>query len=182
MKFVLGSKNQAKKRAAVRVIEHCMENSTISSVSVPSGVSDQPMSDAETRRGAINRAMAAAQGAYGIGLEGGVHMLEGVMYLCNWGALATPEGEVYTAAGAQIPLPEELADEIRNGKELGDAVDRYFNKKQIRMSEGAMGMLTAQLVPRDALFEHIMRLLIGQLLYRHRSTPADCNSGSMRLE
>ena len=169
MKFILGSENQAKQRAVSRIVERYIEKSTVSSASVPSGVNAQPMTEEETRQGAINRAVAAAQGAYGIGLEGGVHMIAGTMYLCNWGALVTPEGQLFTAAGAQIPLPQALAEEIRNGKELGNAVDHYFKKQNIRMSEGAMGMLTAQVVPRDALFEHIMQLLIGQLLY---SAPA----------
>ena len=169
MKFILGSENQAKQRAVSRIVERYIENSTVSSASVSSGVNAQPMTEEETRQGAINRAVAAAQGAYGVGLEGGVHMIAGTMYLCNWGALVTPEGQLFTAAGAQIPLPQALAEEIRNGKELGNAVDHYFKKQNIRMSEGAMGMLTAQVVPRDALFEHIMQLLIGQLLY---SAPA----------
>ncbi len=169
MKFILGSENQAKQRAVSRIVERYIEKSTVSSASVPSGVNAQPMTEEETRQGAINRAVAAAQGAYGVGLEGGVHMIAGTMYLCNWGALVTPEGQLFTAAGAQIPLPQALAEELRNGKELGNAVDHYFKKQNIRMSEGAMGMLTAQVVPRDALFEHIMQLLIGQLLY---SAPA----------
>ncbi|PID20691.1 inosine/xanthosine triphosphatase [Sporosarcina sp. P3] len=165
MKFVLGSENQAKKRAVVHIIKRFLENSTITSASVPSSVSAQPMSAEETRQGAINRSIATAKDAYGIGLEGGVHMMGDTMYLCNWGALTTPEGETFTAAGAQIPLPEELADEIHRGKELGEVVDAYFKKQNVRMTEGAMGMLTAQLIPRDVLFEHIMQLLIGQLLY-----------------
>ncbi|PIC65209.1 inosine/xanthosine triphosphatase [Sporosarcina sp. P13] len=171
MKFVLGSENQAKLRAVIRTIERHMGNSTVSSAAVASGVSTQPINDEETRQGAINRAVAASalEHTYGIGLEGGVRMIEETMYLCNWGALATPEGQIFTAAGAQIPLPEELADEIRSGKELGDAVDQYFKKQNIRLSEGAMGMLTAQTVPRDVLFEHIMQLLIGQFLYHKTS-------------
>ncbi|WP_153730698.1 DUF84 family protein [Sporosarcina obsidiansis] len=172
MKFVLGSKNQAKMRAAVRTIERYIDNSNVSSAPVASGVSAQPMSDEETRQGAINRAVAASElqdDTYGIGLEGGVRMIDQTMYLCNWGALVAPNGHIYTAAGAQIPLPEDLAAEIKNGTELGDAVDHYFKKQQIRLSEGAMGMLTAQVVPRDVLFEHIMQLLIGQYLYSNPS-------------
>ncbi|WP_301109418.1 DUF84 family protein [Sporosarcina sp.] len=168
MKFILGSENQAKLRAVSRIVKQHLVGSEISSVSVQSGVSAQPMSDLETRQGAINRAMAVCalrEDAYGIGLEGGVRMIEGTMYLCNWGALTTPDGKTFTAAGAQIPIPEALAAEIRKGIELGDAVDQYFKKQDIRMSEGAMGMLTAQAVPRDVLFEHIMQLLIGQFLY-----------------
>ena len=173
MKFITGSENQAKMRAATRMIERYLGNRDISSASVASGVSPQPMSDEETRQGAINRAVAASalqEDTYGIGLEGGGRIIGRTMYLCNWGALATPDGQVFTAAGAQIPLPEDLAAEIKNGKELGDAVDHYFKKQQIRLSEGAMGMLTAQTVPRDVLFEHIMQLLIGQFLYSKASS------------
>ncbi|GKV64771.1 MULTISPECIES: DUF84 family protein [unclassified Sporosarcina] len=168
MKFILGSENQAKLRAVSNIVEQYLSGSDISSVSVPSGVNAQPMSDMETRQGAINRAEAVCslhEDAYGIGLEGGVRLVGDSMYLCNWGALTTPDGKTFTAAGAQIPLPETLASEIRKGIELGDAADQYFQKQDIRMSEGAMGMLTAQMVPRDVLFEHIMQLLIGQFLY-----------------
>ncbi|AXH99493.1 DUF84 family protein [Sporosarcina sp. PTS2304] len=168
MEFVLGSENQAKLRAVAHTIERYVVDSTVSSATVPSGVSAQPMSDEETRQGAINRAIAASslRDTYGVGLEGGVRMIENTMYLCNWGALVTPNAKIFTAAGAQIPLPETLAMDICNGRELGDAVDQYFNKQNIRMSEGAIGMLTAQMIPRDELFEHIMKLLIGQFLYQ----------------
>lgn len=165
MKFMLGSENEAKKRAASNTIARYITGATVASVSVPSGVSAQPLSEEETLQGAINRALAAKSDAIGIGLEGGVDTIGQTMYLCNWGALAMPDGRLFTAAGAKIPLPDELADEIRKGNELGDAVDGYFQQRDIRMKEGAMGMLTAQLVPRDVLFEHILQLLIGQLLY-----------------
>lgn len=168
MKFILGSTNSAKVNAAERMLQHFFPESTLAAEKAPSGVSAQPLSDDETRTGAINRAVAIASkhaDSYGIGLEGGVRTIDGQMYLCNWGALVTPTSDILTAGGAQIPLPEELANEIRNGKELGDAVDAYFQKQGIRHSEGAMGMLTAQAVKRDELFEHILKLLLGQLLY-----------------
>lgn len=173
MDFILGSENQAKLRAVQQVIGQHLENCRIDARNVPSGVSAQPLSDVETMQGAVNRAKTAGalqEGTYGIGLEGGVRRINGAMYMCNWGALAAPDGEIFTAGGAQIPLPEELAEEIRNGRELGDAVDQFFKKQNIRLSEGAMGMLTAQAVRRDTLFEHIMQLLIGQLLYSRQSS------------
>ena len=84
---------------------------TIAEAEVGSGVSDQPFGDEETRLGAMNRALWASslkEGAIGIGLEGGVRLLEGQMYLCNWGALVLPDGTKFTAGGAQIPLPQQL--------------------------------------------------------------------------
>jgi len=168
MKFIIGSTNQAKVKAAREVIESHFPGSELSSMKVPSGVKDQPFGDEETRVGALNRAANAANeanGAIGIGLEGGIRMQGEEMFVCNWGALVLPSGKSFTAAGAQIPLPDEIASELQNGRELGVVVDEYFKASGIRHSEGAIGMFTANAITRDKLFEHVMQLLIGQLKY-----------------
>ena len=168
MEFVIGSINNAKVKAATIMVNRYFPGSLITSVDVASGVNNQPYGDVETRNGALNRARNAALtsvSAIGIGLEGGVRMLEGEMYVCNWGALVLPTGKTYTAAGAQIPLPAEIANGVKAGKELGIVVDDYFHGQGIRHSEGAIGMLTAQTVTRDQLFEHVLQLLCGQYLY-----------------
>ena len=72
--------------------------------------------------------------------------------------------------GAQIPLPEEIALEIRQGKELGPVIDKYFDALGLRQKEGAMGMFTAGAVTRVDLFTHIVHLLIGQLKYHISET------------
>ncbi|MFC5604467.1 DUF84 family protein [Sporosarcina koreensis] len=172
MKFIIGSTNQAKVNAARAVIESHFPGSELEEVKVPSGVKDQPFGDEETRTGALNRATNAAneQGdAIGIGLEGGVRVVGEEMFVCNWGALALPSGKSFTAGGAQIPLPEEIASELRDGRELGIVVDEYFKASGIRFSEGAIGMFTAHAVTRDKLFEHVMQLLIGQLKYYEKA-------------
>lgn len=168
MEFVIGSTNNAKVKAATVIVNRYFPGSRVTSVDVASGVNSQPFGDEETRNGALNRARNAALtsvNAIGIGLEGGVRMLEGEMYLCNWGAFVLPTGKSYTAAGAQIPLPTEIAKGIKSGKELGIVVDDYFHDQGIRHSEGAIGMLTAQIVTRDQLFEHVLQLLCGQFIY-----------------
>lgn len=168
MNFVIGSMNPAKVKAARTIITEYFPESELFPVEVQSGVSDQPIGDIETRKGALNRAEKAAntkQGAVGIGLEGGVRMQEGEMFVCNWGALVLPCGKSFTAAGAQIPLPLEIAEELQKGRELGNVVDEYFQSSDIKHSEGAIGMFTAHVVTRDILFEHVMRLVIGQLKY-----------------
>ncbi|MCG7344440.1 DUF84 family protein [Sporosarcina sp. ACRSL] len=168
MNFIIGSTNQAKVKAARTVLESHFPSFELSEVKVPSGVKDQPIGDEETRTGALNRATNAANqavGAIGIGLEGGVRLLGDEMFVCNWGALVLPSGNSFSAAGAQIPLPKEIAVELLKGRELGVVVDDYFQANGIRNSEGAIGMFTALAVTRDKLFEHIMQLLIGQLNY-----------------
>lgn len=168
MDFIIGSANPAKVNAARRIIALHFPQAVIEATEVGSGVSEQPFGDEETRLGALNRALRAAslkERAIGIGLEGGVRTLEGQVFLCNWGALKLPDGTKFTAGGAQIPLPPEIAEEMLNGKELGPVVDKYFKRQGIRQKEGAIGMLTAQAVKRDELFEHVLQLLLGQLKY-----------------
>ena len=168
MKFVIGSTNQAKVQATKEVLAIHFPEAAVTSIETNSGVSNQPFSDEETRFGAINRALRASglqENAIGIGLEGGVRILEEKLYVCNWGALVLPSGERFIAGGAQIPLPEEVAKEIRSGKELGPVIDSYFSAKGLRQKEGAMGMFTAGAVTRVDLFTHILHLLTGQLKY-----------------
>lgn len=168
MDFVIGSKNNAKVQAVKDVLAIHFPSSQVTSIEISSGVSNQPYSDEETRLGAVNRALRASNlqaGGIGIGLEGGVRSLGEQLYICNWGALVLPDGTRLTAGGAQIPLPEKIAIEIRKGKELGPVIEAYFNREGLRKKEGAMGVFTSGAVTRVDLFTHIMHLLIGQLQY-----------------
>ena len=160
----IASKNPAKINAVASTMEGLDYEFELASAEADSGVSDQPKSLAETRLGAINRAktMSAESVDIAIGLEGGIYELEGEMYLCNWGALATNDGKIYTAAGAQLPLPEEIAEKLRAGGELGPVMDAYVNESGVRHHKGAVGVLTAGVVNRDEMFSHIVKLLFGQ--------------------
>ncbi|WP_033542274.1 DUF84 family protein [Planococcus sp. CAU13] len=167
MKIAVASKNPAKIRA---VSEACAElnlNVEVIAAETESGVAAQPFSLSETRLGAVNRATAAlAAGAdLAIGLEGGVYELEGILYLCNWGAMATADGAIFTAAGAQIPLPETIAEQLRAGRELGPVMDDFANETGVRKHIGAIGILTAGGVDRGEMFGHVVKLLIGQFQY-----------------
>lgn len=165
MKIVIGTNNKAKTKAVQTVARLYYPEAEYENMDIPSGVSDQPMSNEETRRGAMNRAKQSVEmsnATFGVGLEGGVHEIDGTMYICNWGALATNDGKIYTATGAGIPLPEEIASQLRNGGELGPIMNVYTNKNDIRQNEGAIGVFTNGLVNRSEMFEHIMLLLLGQ--------------------
>ena len=132
------------------------------------GVLDQPFSSEETRNGAINRAKntsIATNADFSFGLEGGVEEIDGIMYCVNWGAVALKNGTIYTAAGASFMLPEEIAVQLREGRELGPVMDRFTSKKNIRHHEGAVGIFTSGLINRKQMFEHIVTLLVGQVYY-----------------
>ncbi|WP_144838737.1 DUF84 family protein [Metaplanococcus flavidus] len=164
LKIAVASQNPAKIRAVTECFSELGIEAEIISTETESGVASQPFSIEETRQGAVNRASAALSKGFdlAIGLEGGVFELEGSMYLCNWGAMAGSGGKLYTAGGAQIPLPEEIARELKNGFELGPVMDHYANETGIRHHKGAIGILTGGLVNRGDMFGHIVKLLVGQ--------------------
>ncbi len=165
----VGTENPAKIRAVARLIEQLGLQAQIKSFAVDSGVSAMPMSDRETRRGAMNRAAAAlkAEGGsdYGIGMEGGVDTLDGVMFLVNWGAVCDRRGRMKTAGGARIVLPRALADGVCAGHELGELADAYAHMKNVHSRGGTIGLLTAGRVTRSDMFLHILLLIFG--LYEH---------------
>lgn len=166
--IAIGTKNKAKTAAIQNIVSKYFDNLEFEQFAVPSNVSEQPFTSDETRQGAVNRALNTwhASGAdLNFGLEGGVHEIEGHMYCCNWGAVALKDGTVITASGAQFLLPEEIAEQLRAGKELGPIMDDYTKQQDIRSSLGAVGIFTAGLVDRTEMFEHIVKLLIGQYLF-----------------
>ena len=169
VRVAIGTENKAKIGAVESVVRKVLPLAVFETIDIPSNVSAQPITDEETRQGAINRAVATrdALGAeFSFGLEGGVREIDGQMYVCNWGALALVDNTVLTAAGAQIVLPKEIADHIRAGEELGPVMDEFTKKKDIRSHAGAVGIFTNGLIDRKEMFEHIVRLLVGQYLYK----------------
>lgn len=164
MNLVIGSKNPTK----IKAVEGIFPTYPVTSLDVPSNVSAQPFSDEETRQGAINRAMQCAKtntNSVGIGLEGGVMYVESQLFLCNWGALVTENEEIYTASGARIVLPKVFDEKLKSGIELGDIMDHYAKKQGVRKKEGAIGVFTNDLISRQEMFAHVVKLLRGQWEY-----------------
>ncbi|WP_096436201.1 DUF84 family protein [Alteribacter populi] len=160
----IGSRNPAKVSAVESVFSK-EQGFVVHDMDIPSNVSPQPISDEETKQGAMNRAkylVTECDASIGIGLEGGVVDEGDTMMICNWGALATKDGNLFVAGGARFPLPDSIANEIRNGKELGEVIDQWANKRDIRKNEGTVGVLTAGIVTRSKMFSHVAQLLYGQ--------------------
>ncbi|WP_243291065.1 DUF84 family protein [Bacillus sp. FJAT-47783] len=170
MKVAIGTQNRAKVQAVKDAFTFCESIQFIETV-VPSEVSEQPFSDEETMQGAINRAKNALikeQADIGIGLEGGVMETEEGCFLCNWGALVDQDIRPIVASGAKIPLPKEVYVELTKGKELGEIMDVYTNQENVSQNEGAIGIFTNGFVSRKEMFEHILKMLIGQWQYKKR--------------
>ncbi|MER1958489.1 MAG: DUF84 family protein [Solibacillus sp.] len=172
MKIAVGTENKAKVGAVEAIVREYYPEAQLENLEVASDVSVQPFSNEETRQGAINRArntLLKTNADLAFGLEGGVDEIEGVMYCCNWGAVAMKDGTVISSSGAQFALPEVIAKELRIGKELGPIMDVYTNTENIRHHQGAIGIFTNNLIDRQQMFEHILKLLVGQVLFKQHN-------------
>ncbi|UOQ87431.1 DUF84 family protein [Gracilibacillus salinarum] len=168
MKIIIGTYNQAKMNA----VKDVFSEAEVIGADVDSKVDSQPRTDEETLAGAINRAKASRmqiEDGYGIGLEGGVMLIGDQLHLCNWGALVTPDHQLFVASGARIPLPDSIAELVMNGRELGDVMKEWTKLKDIRHHQGAIGIFTNEWVSRKEMFIHVVKLLAGQLAYYAKS-------------
>ncbi len=141
----------------------------IIAVPVPSGVADQPWSAAEAMQGAINRARAALTAAnadIGVGLEGGVEEGPGgLLFLSGWGAVITATGNLGVGGGGRTPLPPPLAKALREGVELGPAIDLWLGREGVRHQEGTVGVLTGGYLSRAASFAHLLLHALAPILH-----------------
>lgn len=126
---------------------------------VTSEVADQPMSETETIKGAINRAKNALatvpSAEWGIGLEGGVQPMGNELSTCAWCAIVDKHGNISYGGGLYLPLPPSIVADIKAGFELGAATDRLFNTTNSKHGGGALGYLSRDLHTRQRAYESI---------------------------
>lgn len=150
MELAVGSRNPIKIDAVEKTLERY--EPTVIAVDVDSGVDEQPWSIEETITGAENRAqraLAATDADYGVGLEGGVARLDGApgLSLIMWGAV-TDGDRMERGGGPSIRLPDSVARKLTDGAELGPVMDDLLGAEDVAEKEGAAGALTGGLTDR----------------------------------
>ncbi len=212
--IVVASTNPVKVQAALAGFKKMFPEQDFQSemVVASSEVSDQPATDEETFRGALNRARGAArlapQADYWIGIEGGVQdcaypECKGEMMAFAWVVILKDEGgrmrderermrdegermedeggrmkdergrmaEVNTSSEfgefligkgrtGSFFLPKPVVSLIRQGMELGEADDAIFGRFNSKQENGAVGILTGDVIDRARLYEHAVTLAL----------------------
>jgi inosine/xanthosine triphosphatase len=164
--IVVASQNPVKIQAVLRGFQ-CMfldQEFSVQAVSVPSGVSSQPHSDAETLQGAVNRAAEAArrlpEADFWVGIEGGVgEMMKGEVVAFAWVAVCDSH-QMGRGRTGTFYLPPAVTNLIRQGKELGEADDIVFGRTNSKQENGAVGLLTGDVIDRAQLYEHAVILAL----------------------
>lgn len=176
--LVVASTNPVKIQAAVNGFQRLFPGSQLNVITaaVPSDVAHQPMSDEEALRGAFNRsanARAAHPDAdYWIGIEGGVQPVGQELTAFAWIVVRSKEMIGKGRTGTFF-LPPAVTELIRQGTELGEADDIVFSRSNSKQDNGAVGLLTDNVIDRAQLYEQAMILALipfkNEILY----TPQD---------
>lgn len=182
MKIIaVASHNPVKIAAAQAGFQRMFPNETwiMQSIAAPSGVPDQPFSSAETLQGARNRAANARvllpSADFWVGIEGGVAPEEQVPWN---GATSTDSSSehAHLAAFAWVVilstrqrgeartgtffLPPAVAELVHAGKELGEADDMVFGRVHSKRANGAVGLLTGDVLNRAGFYEQAILLAL----------------------
>ncbi|NCB09974.1 MAG: non-canonical purine NTP phosphatase [Bacteroidia bacterium] len=163
MKVVVASKNPVKLQAVQEGFQSFFEGVEVFGIEVESGVSDQPLSDAETLKGARNRAQNAMEqmndAGFWVGVEGGIEPAEKGLAAFAWIVILSKEkyGEARTTS---FLLPPEIAGYIEQGYELGVANDKVFQQNNSKQKQGAVGLLTRNEVNRTQLYVQAVKLAL----------------------
>lgn len=163
--IVVASTNPVKIQAVRSGFQKMFPDETfqVEGVSAPSEVSDQPMSDAETLQGALNRARGARALApaadYWVGIEGGCHETNGELQAFAWIVILSRDRAGKSRTGT-FTLPAEVARLVRQGVELGEADDRVFKRSNSKQGNGAVGILTRDVIDRTGYYEHAVILAL----------------------
>ncbi len=159
MQIVVASTNPVKMNASLLGFQQMFPHHAweVQGLSIPSGVRDQPLSDAETLLGATNRAHGARQAhpaaAYYVGIEGGVELLaDGTMSVAAWVVILNGDGVQGRSKTGTYFLPLEVSRLIQSGLELGEADDRVFGGENTKQKNGSVGLLTGDVLDRQVYY------------------------------
>lgn len=153
MDIAVGSLNQVKVSAVRSVMERVYGEVRITAVDVPSGVPPQPFGD-QTHEGSRNRALAAlGDHDMAVGIEAGVfEMLDG-LYDIQHCTIVDRDGKETYGQGSGFRYPDAIAELVRGGMTVGDAVHEHYGSTDIGKKQGAVGLLSKGLLDRKSLTE-----------------------------
>lgn len=157
MLIAVGSKNPSKIKAVKIVVRKIFPKAQVIALDVESRVSPQPKSDAESIRGAVNRAKAAlkkSRADFAIGMEGGMHKIGKDWFESGWIAVVDKKGRVGLGSSARWQVSQKISTQLLKGKELAEVINDLTNRGDVHIKEGIMGLITNGHLPRHISYSH----------------------------
>lgn len=152
MLVVVGSKNPVKVKATQNILEKIYENVEVIGIDVDSEVPDQPFGKEETIQGAINRAKNAYSYDFNlsIGIESGLmkipNSITGYIDL-QWCAIFDGDN-ITLGVSAGFEYPPKVVEEVLEGKEVGDVMDKITGIENLGQKTGAVSYLSKGMLDR----------------------------------
>lgn len=149
--IAVGSCNPVKVEAVREVMEQIFGSVRITAVDVPSSVPEQPFEDM-TRTGAVHRAEGAiGDHDLGVGIEAGVFERAEGLYDFQYCAVLDREGRLTVGIGPGFCYPPAVAELVRGGLTVGQAISKMWPGSEVGRQQGAVGLLSDGLLDRKAL-------------------------------
>ncbi|SBS33888.1 Non-canonical purine NTP phosphatase [Marinomonas spartinae] len=182
IRIIIASKNPVKISAAYQAFNKAFPDHTIhcEEMSAPSGVADQPMTEAETRLGSENRAQFCYQQKshqqdanvmdentvdYFVAMEGGVDQFEEGAATFAYVTILAKTGKMVTNRSASLPLPHSIYTRLVSGEELGDVMDDLFGTVNIKQKGGAIGLFTNEAENRESIYTQALILCLAPFIH-----------------
>lgn len=134
-----------------------------------SGVAEQPMEE-ETKKGAENRLRYIIKNNpnadFWMSQEGGLCQEKDRLFERAWILVTDRSGFIGESSTAQFYLPKQIAKYIKDGMELGDAADKFFNSVNSKQGVGAIGHLTDGTIDRAEYYLPAAIIALSALKHR----------------
>lgn len=162
--------NPVKVEAAAEGFQQMFQGEDIKVVpcKVNPGIAPQPMSNEETLDGAERRARALReifpQSDYWVGIEGGVAESQIGLGTYAWVVILSKD-QIGRGRSGEFFLPKKIADMVRQGMELGEADDLFFSRNNSKQGNGAIGILTDDVIDRKNLY--IPAVIFALIPFKH---------------
>jgi len=164
-KVIIATQNPVKIKAVQQAFGRAYPNEKFifEGKKADSNVHDQPFTNLETLEGAQNRARNAKtqfpEAVFWIGIEGGVEEINKELFAFAWMTILSSDQEGKAKSGS-FCLPSKISKLLKEGKELGDADDIVFGKSNSKQKNGAVGLLTKDVITRTSLYTEALILAL----------------------
>ncbi len=172
LKVAVGSKNPVKIEAVRQAFSTVFPDQKweIVGVDVDSGVSNQPMSDRESIKGARNRAkksLRKLKADFGAGLEGGLHKIHKSWFDSGWIIIIDKKGDEGIGSTVRLNTPDTFMKHVFEGIELGVVDDIIFKKHNSKHTDGHFGLMTRNGFTRISAYRDGVISALSRFIHPH---------------